>query len=371
MVHGVGNHTEDSFKDEVTATLGVALAHYREKPNDMSTSEFLAQYVDIQCIDYNYIFKRIYDRHVAVSEDLNGTSFAALSALTAKLTDIYTGLSDDGFITSHVFDALLYQSFVKEAIDCAVAAKLGKILSDAYNQSQYKIHILGHSLGTAVVHNVLHKSFKHALSLSDIDGAVRQDEDYQNLELLNQHNKFYSITTVANCAPWFQHAISPIETGCVKPGNSGCCDFYLDLHHHLDPVCAVNKFDVGTWSSDDKESYKKVSFSDVVNVGKLNSELGSGSFSVADIHSIQHYLSYPKCHAALFDQLGIHISQSHVNAAMDLWKEESVAGSYDDLKEKLEQLSIEVDIEDGVPNLQLDTTDLKQAWLKFATFFKG
>ena len=309
LVHGMGTHDEATFKKTVTEPLNKASNYFK------SIGKF-EDNVTLHYIDYNSVFEEVREK-IAETEisDLQ-TKFPNAPSLITSLNKFHGKFDNDSFFYTHWLDVLIYRSFYKDAIQACVAKQLLEATRKAIDDAA-DIHILCHSLGTAVVHDTLHK-----LYINDIDSSVGE-----NL-LSSGLNRIKSITMVANVSQLLEVGANPYVSA-VKPGVGGICDFFINCHHVLDPIPSIEKFDPGAhWLGTNTSEFKNISIKGVER---------------ANVHDLDHYLANPRIFIPLLYCLfqgKIFTKQSEVEKAYSEHDQTTMQGRFDKLREELGNANI-------------------------------
>jgi hypothetical protein len=273
VVHGIGEHTEASVKKDVKSVLSKISPGFNKN-------------VETHAVVYNQVFK---DWIATAKSDWN----AAIDKLAS--TNHFTGAKDllkkklgndnQDFLETHALDVALYLSTVGVKVQLEVALQLTELLQafiaggDTRNR---RIVILGHSMGTAVVHDTLHKM---------IQGGF---EDDRANNLANMSLRINSLYQVANTSRLLKTTIDPttVDTS-VRPYPGGIIDRMYNVNHKFDPVPRVKPFKVDAQRWLPETPYPDSMYQDI----ELKAVLDQ------DIHSLKHYLRDPRLHMPLLFEL--------------------------------------------------------------------
>ena len=277
-VHGMGSHTKTSFKQEIVSTLDAASKHYsffKNKP--------ISKKVTVEIIEYNSYFEAVRERLQQGQGDLS----VRLKGLKNKddiykiLKKININFEKDSFFNTHWLDVILYKfSIYGEMIRVKVAEDLvDKLQKYKKSDNPRDVHLLSHSLGTAVLHDTLHEMFTDGVSRK---GKVSID-DYQ----------FDSLYTISNVSRLI-HASKHCYESLVKPEN-GVCKQMINAAHRLDPISWPKRFDPQqdeqNWVSDSTYQYQ------------LFRDIKTEAMTEANTHAITSYLANPKVYRDIFNTL--------------------------------------------------------------------
>ncbi|HAS6763190.1 TPA: hypothetical protein GRI81_09690 [Vibrio parahaemolyticus] len=213
VVHGIGEHTAKSIAETVNLAATNALKRY-----EFWGDEDFKAHVEVVGVGYNDVFKdaldRIKNQSSTIAEYIKGMGFAE------TIIEALNNVEDGKFLHTHVFDVLFYAGLHSGLVRAVVAEEISKALG---GDEAGEIHILAHSMGTAVVHDVLCHKYPYHLN-----------------PFLN---KIESLWMVANTSQLL-HDWNPIQnnanpqTSIVNPStsSSGCVKKYFNVNHKLDFV---------------------------------------------------------------------------------------------------------------------------------------
>lgn len=339
VLHGMGDHTAESFKKEVKDTLDSASSNF---PNFFKSpsgnKQLFSSKVDIKPIAYNKIFNDIRTR---LAEN-SGTVLKKLTGLKGlkpdekvltianKITELDSDFSKDTFLNTHWLDVILYKTFLGEKVRTQVGKELATIIEQAHDRSS-PIFMMGHSLGTAVLHDSLHKLY----SKGPTGRTKLSISEYQ----------IPAIFMVANVSKLIHGARDPYKS-LVTPTN-GLCAQLINIRHHLDPFTWPLAYEPATepgWIAADK--LEKGYFRDI----------RTSAVTDYDTHAITHYLSNPNVYIDIFATIfgfDFAITPRKKAEILDKYLDNTGQGRFDKLKETLDQTrfssltSIEALIDEG------------------------
>lgn len=272
IVHGMGYHGLDWHK-----------------PVEDFLSEFYSSYCRAGNIPFNRRFKIIPVSYDHIFRDILATwneNASELIELGSKFgTDVVEQLIgwtegadavDKNFFWTHAFDVVFYRMFrtVREAVKVHVGNLMFQELRDLKSAESWSI--IGHSLGSIVVHDTMHAW--HTQPFGDNDGR------------LSMHFRPRLIMMIANVSRILQtepKVLGP-ETR-VKPG--GVCDCYLNVYHPLDPFTLIRPFKPVLWP--DQPAYESGAYR-LIEVDHIQQ---------CNVHDFVHYLRHPNTIVSLFRQL--------------------------------------------------------------------
>lgn len=227
VIHGMGVHSENSFKEEVVSAGNKALRRYPGHEQD----DF-EKHVEVKPIAYDHIFETVRQRLVNANAPVaeffkNNPEINNSLSLSKRMSELESSLGRDEFLSTHVFDVVLYLTLVGGWVRSYVIEKLVNIINENPNR---RIHLLAHSLGTAVLHDSL-------------ASRLRTDPP-SGFKILDSSVSFDSIWTFANVSRLvanYSGRPHPYTTR-VKPGEKGCANCFFNVRHKLDPFTRPMRF---------------------------------------------------------------------------------------------------------------------------------
>ncbi|MGX5174360.1 hypothetical protein ACUR5C_10105 [Aliikangiella sp. IMCC44653] len=279
-LHGMGNHTADSFKQEITQTLDQASPNFKAFFKDANgNTEPFSQKVEVVCIAYNQTFNQIRQKISQNAGSLKSklVGIDKATEIANKLIELEADFGEDTFFNTHWLDVILYKTFYGEKIRADMALALAKeIKRIKLNDPTTPIVLLGHSLGTAVLHDTLHKLFG--------PGATG------NRKLSIAEYQLDAVIMVANVSRLVLGAKDPYLS-LVKPVG-GVCNQLINIRHNLDPFTWPRAFDpvndMPDWIASQNLDFGLFRDIKLAAVNDFNT------------HAITHYLQNPKVYIDLF-----------------------------------------------------------------------
>lgn len=260
FVHGVGEHAEGWEKSAADE-----LAKLSDKYSRGGKGDFAKRFRIIGT-NYNALFKDILIEWAQEKKNLDSLAAEVGASLVEKLLK-WIGNADDiekDFFWTHAFDVLTYYLLptVREAVRVRVALQWYEAIKDLKENEHWSI--VGHSLGTAVVHDTLHTWYNQPLA----GGGKLGDQRAPRL-----------VQMVANCSRVLQTDFDVYESD-VCPGNA--CNYYFSVQHPSDPVTLVRPFLPALWPKDPtmREFY-------------YQAKLEHDYIQQKNIHDLAHYLRHP------------------------------------------------------------------------------
>lgn len=284
VVHGMGQHTKTSVKSEVTTALTKAIKLYPSLGGKSASS-----LVTIKPVVYGNYFD---DYRKSVSKESGSLSekIKKVDASNSLVTDSISSVNrlgkrfgNDEFFYTHLLDVILYRyTLLSERIRLHVAEE---IVTSIAKSGSANVHVLGHSLGTAVVHDTLQKTFGAENILAP---------DNTELNLNTTEHRLGGIHMIANVSRVLQSFIK-VGSSVVRPGKLGCTSAFYEYRHKLDPFTYVKPFEPtnnGGWV--DQTTFKRA-------YRLVHDDLNE--VTAANVHSLEHYIANPAVHLPLLDAL--------------------------------------------------------------------
>lgn len=300
LIHGMGNHTADSFQAEVVNASNRALKRYQTYANVKFEQE-----VFLYSIGYNHLFEKLRQNFAESGKNLKEFISTRLGndklpGFIDDLADIQANVADNKFIYTHVLDVVFYLTLLGELVRLYVAQKLVEIIQK-HNNSTKDIHILSHSLGTAVMHDTLHKLYSEGF-----EDGTRLDIDKQPI------NTLWTFANVSKIITQLSGFTKPLQS-VVKPGNGGCVTGFYNIFHRFDPfvLAHISRFDPNDDNSwIDHGTYQNFySYYETKKVSRKNT------------HSIESYIEDPLvCHDFFNTLFDFNPSASEKTAGDALYK---------------------------------------------------
>lgn len=310
LIHGMGEHKEDEFLNTFFKPLDAATEHF-------SSIQKLSDSVKPFYIDYNDLITDV--RKVMKDAALNDLKarFPGAPSFIAKINELNGKFAEsDSFWFTHVLDVAIYRSIYADAIQARVGKQLIEAMQMATDAKE-DIHIVCHSLGTAVMHDTLQKLYTNGLN-----------NEHGKLLLSAGLNKIRSITMVANVCTLPITEATPY-TSVVKPGPDGICDHFMTCRHVMDPFASVIKFDQGThWPNVQGSIFRNT----VIN-----------RVERANVHDLDHYLADPSIYLPFFMNLfpvAFRTTATELKAAKAAHNATTLQGKFEILKTHMEDAKI-------------------------------
>ncbi|MBR7800921.1 hypothetical protein [Undibacterium fentianense] len=244
LIHGMGSFAKapdqalGKFGESFVTSINTSLKEFEKFKKKKITD-----YVDLVEFNYSVFFDEMRNKMAKNGQTIQ-TRLAAIqgagdiSSLTATLIGLDKNFNSDSMFYTHWLDVIFYTTLIGNSIRVSLGKQIAQLVNE-YGQD--KVHVVAHSLGTAVLHDTLHLLYRPE---SD------PENQFSNLDI-GQH-KLRSITMIANVSRilnHFNHLTSPYNS-IVKPGSAGCTSSFFNVHHELDPFTWISRFSPpqnGTW----------------------------------------------------------------------------------------------------------------------------
>ena len=279
IVHGIGNH-ESGWSKGAQKILETEFSRYMAFSNK---STKLRDQLTVVEITYNDIFTSIWSRWSQLIDriDVPSSADAVFSRLVDQLGEPAQSGSQLGNNRKidYVGDAVLYYAIelVQRLVQLRVMSEISRHMTRHLQQDhRTEFGILAHSMGTAVVHDAVHKlgsvrwtadswADDAEASLSGAETLLRNRSgrlskaDKNLLGNIKQRAifpgplaesfKFSAIIMIANTSRSLGRTVDPYQS-IVRPSPDplfsdvvGFTDYFINVSHTLDPVAQINRFD--------------------------------------------------------------------------------------------------------------------------------
>lgn len=328
LVHGMGNHTaptadaRGSFGRQVIDTCNLALKRYPKHQG-----KGIEDYVDIVEFNYNKWFDevraRMKEKADSVHKRLSGIAghynVTFPIDLVGELASLESKFGNNTFFYTHWLDVIFYSTILGAKVRVDAGREVARLVA---KYGAGNVHVMAHSLGSAVMHDTLSLLYRPETDLED---------EIPDLSITN--HKLASVWMVANVSRLLNAAtkLSDPLRSVVKPGDDGCAIVFNSVRHELDPFTWVSRFSPknnGKWVS---EYAYDAYYLDIVNSLVTN----------GDTHDITQYLEDPNVSEALFSQIfKLKASNTDLEKAREQYRKKSIQGAYALLETEFKDLKI-------------------------------
>lgn len=231
LVHGMGTHP----KGNITKVFKKALAD-RATSFEVNDDSFLKN-VDYKEFNYSEYFDLIRQQFADNAQArqkgfkfLTGKGFE--EKLLKQLTQFEANFGKDEFFYTHWLDVILYSTmYFGEKLRVDLIKEFEK-LRKKYNHKN--MHIVCHSLGSALVHDALAKYYR------------RDSDPFDNIPDLKTGNfNIASLWTFANVSRLVNllNGLEDPNHSTVVTGSEGCTDNFINIRHKYDPFTWFKTYD--------------------------------------------------------------------------------------------------------------------------------
>ena len=236
VLHGMGFHSAEATKQTVIDAANRVLRRYTR----FKEVRF-EDYVHVIGIGYDDIFederKRLVENNTKVSDFLKTGKIAP--DFVKKLVELEARIGEDKFFTTHALDVIFYQTLLGEQVRLRVVREIADVWKEWRHQD---MHIMAHSLGTAVLHDTLHKAYTSGIGGIKFSPVTHK---FDSLWMLaNVSNLTFSITPLKIKFNPYKSVVRPSYT------DDGCTEEFYNYWHVLDPFTLFHKFapaNDGSW----------------------------------------------------------------------------------------------------------------------------
>jgi hypothetical protein len=237
----MGKHAPDEFKKQFAAAANRAMRKYHG-----FKSKRIQNLVRIEEINYDQVFDGV-RAEMGQAASIGSARLQTIGSLARlglqmelapKLAGIGSRFGKDEFLYTHFLDVIFYTTLLGGKVRVDVARQLATLIA---NNPMTEIHIVAHSLGTAVVHDALALLYRKDAPSGD---------DLPVLDSVT--HKLASIWMIANVSRLI-YAVSglvdPLGSN-VRPGPGGCTNLLVNVRHEFDPFTWLARFDPvndGSW----------------------------------------------------------------------------------------------------------------------------
>lgn len=275
-------------------------------------------------LNYNHVFKSHIDQWQENAAAVNSVLEASGidNDVLTRLMDFTSKTARQDFASTHVLDVLLYR-FMK-GLKSQVISHLSEQLVGRLNEDSTvpNYSILCHSLGTAVMHDVMQANITTP-----------------HFPLSTAHGVPEIYMTLANVSRVLEDADTNVYTSAVRPRLSDrkrlCgCNRFINVAHKLDPFTLVRTFKPA-WKKGAADPLNKLKSDSYQNL-KISGLTGNNP------HDFGHYLEHPGAHVPLFRCLTSKgsIKDAEMQQQLESHKQTTLSGQFDSVKNKIEAIRV-------------------------------
>lgn len=318
LLHGMGD-TRPGWSQSLQTLIKQKYQLYK-----ISSIKKFDQQFEFSELNYNQFFTRHIERWQekasAITTVLEASGIP--SDLLARLLGYTSKTARKDFASTHVLDFILYR-FMK-GLKSQIIAHLSEQLVGRLNESASvpSYSVICHSLGTAVMHDVMQANLTTP-----------------HFPLSTAHGVPEVYMSVANVSRILQDSDSDVYRSAVRPRLSGNqrpygCNQFINLAHSLDPFTRVKTF---------KPDWKKGA-NNPLNSLKYESyqSVGIAGLTGVNPHDFEHYLDNPDAHVPLFRALMSKrvIKDSELKTQRDAYHQRTFDGQLNTVKSAIKNIDV-------------------------------
>lgn len=330
VIHGMGTHQPGDLKRDIAEGLNEAANNFGLSGFDINNK--------VEFFEFNYstfldeIRQRDADSASSIAEHLALLKGYGLGEnIVTRLTDFFADFDDDEMLYTHWMDVIYYGlMFWGEKIRVDFAKKINDVMIKAI-LGEREVHIIAHSLGTAVAHDTLAKLFRKDVDITSKVPGLDIDKF-----------RIKSLWTVANVSPLLNllNDIADPNKSIVNATDDGCCDYLINVRNYFDPF---------TWPKQYNYNNGDYQLFNVETVRHWNT------------HDIKEYMAAPPVAEFLFRYiLGVQISDSQRNTGVKEHAKTTIKKPIDDLKAAFQDLKNKPDTDDKIEAVEQMFTAAKE-----------
>lgn len=318
-IHGMGSHDKLSFTEDIIKSLDKGTEHF-------SGLKKFGESVNLRVIEYNTICEKVRKMIENSSSNLPSLigELPGFNDFLARITQLQSTVkSDDAFWKTHWLDVLTYHSLYQVAIQLHVAEQFLGYLSEA-NDAGQDVHIVAHSLGTAVIHDTLHKLYKK-------DFTQEQLERIKYFPLNPAQFPIKSITMIANISKLDLTGINPYKS-IVRLLPKGITFNFIDVRHSLDPIPLLRPFSPpADWDDSISSTFQLIRLQKVERV---------------NVHDVEHYLADPKLYLPFFQKIFFFdYTEAEHQAAIKAHNITTAQGKFDQVVAAAKAINVDIEFD--------------------------
>jgi len=302
--HGMGQHPKNAFTKQFKQALSD-----RAKSFGIADDSFLSN-VDYSEFNYSEYFDHI-RQQFAENAAARKKGFAFLvgkgfeEKLVEQLTTFESNFGKDEFLYTHWLDVILYGTmYFGEKIRLDFINQFEK-LRKKYDHKN--VHIICHSLGTAVIHDALAKYYRvDSIPFDDIPDLKTGDFNIASLWT------FANVSRMVNLL----NGLTDPNHSTVVTGADGCTNNFVNVRHKYDPF---------TWfKTYDRDMEKLQTIEDTV-IKKINT------------HDFYEYVNEPRAARMILTAIyNVKISETNFNKGVDDHKANPLKQGVKEIKDAID-----------------------------------
>lgn len=333
LIHGMGSFTAPGVDDQGKTTRGSFGEEFLKASTESlqryenHKTETLEKYVDIHEFNFDAWFQLMRDKMAERAESMTsrldaiGNIYGATFAtdLAGKLNSLERDFGKDEFFYTHWLDVLFYTTMLGAKVRVELGIRIAGLVEE-YGPG--RVHVMAHSLGTAVLHDTLHLIYRP----ESVPGDPIPD-------LHPTNHKLGSVWMVANVSRLINSftALADPLTSVVKPGDEGCTNTFFNIRHKMDPFTWLSRFDPANNGSWIPESIYSTAYNQIVTDLVID----------GNTHSFTQYLLDPKvAEVFLYQMTPFKVTLPEMDRIVDGYSRKSINGAYAALEGAFHNLSV-------------------------------
>tara|TARA_Y100001973_G_C5175440_1_gene321598 strand:- start:295 stop:1350 length:1056 start_codon:yes stop_codon:yes gene_type:complete len=337
LIHGMGTHPPGNMRKEFIDGINDTAKLFEITDFDIEEKAQIEEFNYSEFLDSRRKADAEYAKSVAgLMTYLQGRGMG--ERVAKKLSGFFANFDEDEIFYTHWMDVIYYGlTFWGEKIRIDCAKRINDLMCQGHAQVR-DVHVVAHSLGTAVFHDTVAKLFRKD---ADIYDEVPQIDIGRF--------KLESVTSIANVSRLLNllNDIADPHHSILK--KNGCTNILYNVRNEFDPFTWVKTFD--------RKSNDVTDYIETTTVRKLNT------------HDFKEYISHPAVAWLMLNSfLGTSVSANTFAAAMQKYEESSVERSLNELRELVHDIKEGGDFDDRVDAVKALVTKSKALKEKFQHF---
>ncbi|OUR78180.1 hypothetical protein A9Q75_14050 [Colwellia psychrerythraea] len=309
VIHGMGTHKPGETKKIIAEGLNQAAKNFGLADFDIKDKVEFFQFNYSDFLDEI----RLKDAEKAgdIIKHISLLQGRGLGEKTAgKLIELFADFDEEQMFYTHWMDVIYYgMMFWGEKIRVDLAKNINDRMIER-GLGNRDLHIIAHSLGTAVLHDTLAKLFRKD---TDITSAVPQlDTDRFQIDSLWMVANVSRLLNILNDIADPNHSI-------VNSDGGGCTDLLFNVRNEFDPFTWIKKYQ-----------------RPIENGGR---HINVKTVREVNTHDLKEYMAAPEVADAFFSNvLGVSVSNTQYKQGVAAHALTSINYSYEELKDAFEDL---------------------------------
>lgn len=341
LVHGMGTHAPGQMKEQFISALteaakdGLTLDKFNLDGKD--------GFADLEVIEFNY--SEVFDaQRKQWKEDASSIDLPdAAGNFVRRIISGEESLGDDGAFNTHWLDVIIY-SFcapVAEPLRIKLAHLIRQTVTLAGSNritNRENVHVLGHSLGSAFVHDTITKMYESEDAVSE----------YPQYPLDEPLGGVWMMANVTRLMHTFTHFDDP-QRSVVRRWPGGATKHFVNARNEFDPFTWLQRYDIA-WPK-----------------GQM---IASDVIKYWNTHDFSNYIKIPDVTANLLRKVCGYTEDfdSNLSAYKARYRavtKEDPSFSYDDARELRENIINSTESMQSLKNLYRTLDDVYHIFKKF------